>query len=294
MGIINVLRNRMGDRMRKIPTHQFADDLKKGVQLRIVKLNERTHYDTSEPHRHNYYELFLFSKGGGTHMIDFTDHRILSQSMHLVKPGQVHVVRRELKTFGYVIIFAKDLLLVRNTGEERNTDKLKQIAVLEKGDYLTALEITNLLISESKKGSTRSAIAAGLLEVVVELLTYGKVPSGTSATRSTEAFATFSDLLEKNFSNMHRPSAYADLMALSEKKLNEIVKHACGKGAGEVIQDRIILEAKRLLTHSALSAKEIAFHLSFDDPSYFIRFFKRNTNKTPKDFQAAFRKKYHY
>ncbi|MFY7877156.1 MAG: helix-turn-helix domain-containing protein, partial [Pirellula sp.] len=66
---------------------------------------------------------------------------------------------------------------------------------------------------------------------------------------------------------------YADRLAISPGHLNDSVRNACGKSAKDMIQEQLVLEAKRMLYHSNYSIKEIAVHLGFDDPSYFNRFF---------------------
>ena len=93
--------------MNSIPVH--SSDNKENF-FEVVKLKERNSYDSTKAHKHSYFEIFLFQKGGGTHDIDFASHSILSQSIHFVFPNQVHKVTRELDTFGYVILISKEYI----------------------------------------------------------------------------------------------------------------------------------------------------------------------------------------
>ena len=77
-------------------------------------------------------------------------------------------------------------------------------------------------------------------------------------------------LLEKNYSKLKRPGDYAQKLNISAPYLNECIKNATGHSVSQHIQDRIILEAKRLLYHSDKSVKEIATELGFDDLSQWI------------------------
>ncbi len=92
-------------------------------------------------------------------------------------------------------------------------------------------------------------------------------------------------LVEENFLIQTRVSEYAKQLSITANHLNETVKQTIGKTAGELIRERLLLEAKRWLIHSDLSISEIAHALNFEDPSYFGRFFKRYTHCSPKDFR---------
>ncbi|MDQ3073368.1 MAG: helix-turn-helix transcriptional regulator [Bacteroidota bacterium] len=98
--------------------------------------------------------------------------------------------------------------------------------------------------------------------------------------------------MESDFTRQQKPVTYAEHLGISEKHLNELSKTYTGKKISEVIHERLMLEAKRLLLHSALSVKEIGYFLSFEDPSYFTRFFKRKAGKSPARFRNEIRKAY--
>jgi AraC-like DNA-binding protein len=80
-------------------------------------------------------------------------------------------------------------------------------------------------------------------------------------------------------------SEYAKLLGITANYLNETVKTVTGQTAGELIRDRLLLEAKRWLIHSELSIAQVADQLHFDDPSYFSRFFKKYAHCSPGDFR---------
>ncbi len=85
---------------------------------------------------------------------------------------------------------------------------------------------------------------------------------------------------------VHKPvSFYAGELNITTKQVNEMCKQALGKTTTELIQDRIILEARRLLTHSDLTITQIAAELGYFDNSYFTRFFKKHTGQTPEQFR---------
>ncbi|HHG86644.1 MAG TPA: helix-turn-helix domain-containing protein, partial [Bacteroidetes bacterium] len=100
-----------------------------------------------------------------------------------------------------------------------------------------------------------------------------------------QVFLNFRISLEEQFMHLHQVKDYASLLAITEKHLNELCKKSTGKTASELIYDRIVLEAKRLLMHSSMNNKEVAYQLSFDDPSHFSKFFKRKVGISPSGFR---------
>ena len=98
-----------------IPIHNFSlDNEETDEYFRLIELKTTTGYDTSIAHRHNYYEIFIFEKGGGSHDLDFQTVAIEDRSVHFVSPGQVHKVRREKSSCGYIILFSRDFFYLNN------------------------------------------------------------------------------------------------------------------------------------------------------------------------------------
>lgn len=92
-------------------------------------------------------------------------------------------------------------------------------------------------------------------------------------------------MLERDFASRKQASQYADLLNLTAYQLNSITKKTLGKTCSEVINDHIILEAKRLLIATSNQVNQIADQLGYEDPSYFIRFFKKHTGISPDAFR---------
>ena len=95
----------------------------------------------------------------------------------------------------------------------------------------------------------------------------------------------FLQLVERNFLAIVSVRDYAEMLNVTSNHLIETTKRTLGKPAGRIIRERLLLEAKRLLCYSNMSASDIAYHLSFEDPSYFSRFFKKYTGVCPMEFR---------
>lgn len=95
----------------------------------------------------------------------------------------------------------------------------------------------------------------------------------------------FRKMVEEKLTSMHTVREYADKLNVSAKTLANSVVECTGKSPLVFINNRIALEAKRLLKYSNMTGKEVAYHLGFDDPSYFVKFFKRETGFLPSEFK---------
>ena len=98
----------------------------------------------------------------------------------------------------------------------------------------------------------------------------------------------FQHLIEKHFRTIKLPKEYAGLLYITPNHLNALCQDLLGKTAGDLIRDRVLLEAKRLLTNAGISVTQIAYDLNFQDNSYFNRFFKKNEGMTPEEFRKTF------
>lgn len=107
-----------------------------------------------------------------------------------------------------------------------------------------------------------------------------------SSAASARIYQRFIKLLSGDIPENHLPKHYAQQLKVSVDYLSECVRLHSGHNTSELLHRRITLESKRLLAHSDLTVSEIAYHLHFKDPSYFSRFFKRNTNQLPKEFRG--------
>lgn len=289
-----------------IPVHGFDN---KAIPFDIARLNEMTMKNfegARQPHRHSYYEVFIFFKGGGKHYIDFNSFEIEDYSMHFISPGQVHLIRRAMGCSGVVITFPEDLFVT-------DADKhiLKQIAPYNSHSKhpivnCTPQEMAHIkqqvkcLISEYEKPGFMSLelvkMHLNIILISGNRWFLDKIDSNHELKLSSSAnviVQQFKSLVDLHYLDMSEVSEYAELMSVTSGYLNDAIKKSTGFTASWHIHNRILLEAKRLLYHSSHSVKEISFMLNFDDPTYFGRFFKKQIGQTPGEFRASIREKYH-
>ncbi|MFT5777788.1 MAG: AraC family transcriptional activator of pobA [Crocinitomicaceae bacterium] len=270
-----------------IPVHN--SDIVGKSKITINKLSKLNDYDFTEPHRHNYFELFYFEQGGGSHIIDFEDLTISSKSIHIVAPGQVHQMGRALDSSGFVFLFG--LESVRQAGEIEHflTDQICRVADQQASTYQLSQDegtLINQVIEESWKSNQEDdKYNQYILRNALERLCIQCMKRVEhKETYKLSEYGTFRRLLIENFKEKRKVQDYVDEMNMSAKSLNDLVKRHSGKSVSNVIYDQIILEAKRLLLIGQ-STKQVGYDLNFDDPAHFSKFFKAQTDLSPSEFQ---------
>lgn len=291
---------------KNIPAFDFNKSLHKDHLFEFTKLEESYNpYDASHPHRHNYFEVLFFNADGGSHEIDFQSYPIEKNSIHFVSPGQVHLLRRDPKVTGYVLSFTDDFFLDR-ASSSMFIDTLpffinpSSIPIVRIVDEINRNETTDIIFRIQKEYSSDNSdkiqvVASwmSLFLISCRRLYLSQVHAGEKLPVKNETTRKFKKLVEENFAENKSVSEYASLLNITPGHLNDTIQKELGKTASDLIHERIILEAKRLLYHSEKTIKEIAAALNYNDPSYFTKFFKSNTDMTPDQFRKTIREKYH-
>ncbi|MDR6487263.1 AraC-like DNA-binding protein [Chryseobacterium vietnamense] len=99
----------------------------------------------------------------------------------------------------------------------------------------------------------------------------------------------FSKLVEQHFKTLHTVADYADLLCITPKNLSKKISMVSQETPNGIIKNRIILESKRLLAHTIMNIKEIAYSLNYEDDAYFVRFFTKHTGISPSNFRKQFK-----
>lgn len=276
-------------------------------EVRGKKVSDKKYlHEPNRPHRHNYYEICVFITGAGQHEIDFKSFPIKSHSIHFLSPGQVHMISREENYHGYLLLFSREFYSSDFQKKDMlfelpylNNNTSKPILELNDKEFEEFLELIEVLKRENsrehalRQNIVRSYLHIFLLKCKVAFLEKSN-SAGTNTDMSLVTVNQFKILLEKSYKEMHFVKDYADVLALTPLQLNKMVKNITGKNASDMIISRIVLEAKRLLTFTDLSNKEIAFEMNYQDPSYFTRLFRKKTGVTPTVFREQLKKKYQY
>ncbi|AZZ36924.1 AraC family transcriptional regulator [Bdellovibrio sp. qaytius] len=258
-------------------------------EIRVETLSDRLKPKVDFPHRHDFYQLTFVTKGKGWHEIDFAKHKINGRQIFFMKPGQVHSWVFARGADGFVIEFTRESLPSLSS---KSLFLLKQMAMVsdalsfkKESQWKDFQIICELMIKEYSLRSTQYEVCLeGLLQnLLVQLIRVSdKVAQHNT---SSSIIDKFQKLVDENFKTQHLVGFYAKKMNMTPKALTMQVSRALKKAPKTVIQDRFILEAKRLLSYSDMSVAEVGYELGFEDANYFTRFFTKAAKVSPSNFR---------
>jgi AraC-like DNA-binding protein len=245
--------------------------------------------EISEPHKHDFFMLLLFQESEGIHTIDF-DHFVLNKNqLHLVFPGQVHQWQMDDSTN------ALQLMISRNWFETLIPALRFPISYYLKHLVIDLSEVNfQSLLIEFKEiaGNIRDeTILWELVYARVKVITLliSKIVQDNfddyEAYQNNPIIAKFVQLIDEWYKSEKSVAFYAERLNISANYLNVLSNRVLQKSASFLIQERILLEAKRLLKISDKTIKAIVFDLGFYDNASFSKFFKSHTNMTPSQFK---------
>lgn len=261
-------------------------------EIRVETLSDRLKPKVDFPHRHDFYQLTFVTKGKGWHEIDFTKHKINGRQIFFMKPGQVHAWVFEKGAQGYVIEFTRESL---PSVSAKSLFLLKQIPLIQdalvfkKESFWKDFETTcELMIAEFANKSEHFEVSLeGLLQsLLVPLL---RASENVAQHNTSTLIEKFRHLVDEYYQTEHEVGFYAKKMNMTPKALTMQVSRSLKKSPRAVIQERFMLEAKRLLSYSDMSVAEVGYELGFDDANYFTRFFTKAAKISPVKFRNKVR-----
>ncbi|TDD77255.1 helix-turn-helix domain-containing protein [Flavobacterium caseinilyticum] len=249
------------------------------------------------PHRHNYYMILLNEKNTGSQLIDFKESPIEPLSVTCMHYGQIHQWLDYDKIEGYILVFESDFFALRYQNYQlsefsfltyRHKQPYLKIAV-EKFDRLKSIAIWMLNEYNGNETDYEKSLRSLLNLLLIDLnRLFEPIPKNTEFSQSLQLVHHFEELIDKYYKQKHFVKDYASIMYIRPNYLNSVCNDVVNISAGELIRNRILLEAKRLLIHEQKTVAEIAYELGFEDNSYFGRFFKKYENITPDAFKRKF------
>lgn len=257
------------------------------------KLNQT---NTNEPL--NTYNILLNFGAPIIIRIDLLEYKIIKNQICFIKPGSfVEIVSFTDETH-YYISFNQAFYCLELHDKELSCNGLL-FGALPTFPVLTTnqieakenLDLINTLIKEfnqtdSNQGDMLKVLLKRLIIICVRIAREQLFAFSNPIMEDTDIVRKFQALVEKHFREKHKVSDYAELLFKSPKTLSNVFKKLNGLSPLQIIQERIILEAKRQMYYTDKTIKEITFELGFDEPAHFSRLFKKITSKTPSLFQS--------
>jgi len=277
-------------KLKSIPVNSLPSELSTTIIIGRASFNGSPNSEEVErSHRDGGYTFILQEKGITNIEIDFRKLKITAPAIIFIHPNQVHrVISFENAEIISWIISVENIrpeyLKILEDLVPVNPLSLKEEVL----SILTETSSICLKFSERIEEKMYTAILKESVNTLIALVISQFLAESRIADKHLRfdvITKEFKKVLELNFTTIKSPSAYADILNISTPYLNECIKNATGNSVSYHIQQRVILEAKRLLYHSDKSIKEIATDLGYDDYSYFTRVFSKITQMTPIKFR---------
>jgi AraC family transcriptional activator of pobA len=253
---------------------------------------------TVEPHRHDYHELIFVAGGRGEHLIDGYRTPIEAPTISIIGRGKVHQFIHAEELRGGLLRFTDAVL---HGGSERIAagwllaGRGGRTVRLPLESCTTMLPLFQAIADESKRPpDPYGADVVRHLIATILLWTERWYDAERDERRAADdadvqLLRRFTEQLERDFASHHDARHYADALAVPGPALARTLSALTGRSTKELVTERVMAEAARLLRYTDLTVGEIAFRVGFTDPLYFSRAFKRQTGSSPQAYRESVR-----
>lgn len=287
----------MKEAIKKYP---FKKELKLGFEvIDLAKGLKSSKKLMTVPHRAQFYHILWIERGTGTHFVDFKPVPISDNTLLFIPHNSVNQYDAKGHYQGKAIIFT-DRFFCKNEHDHQflqatvlfsdlyaitqlRTDPMASDLML----FFNAMQTEYLRPPDHAQFQIlHNLLHLFLLQSERELIRQGF--EALKPSTNLDYLLHFKKLLEKDYAQTKSVKLYANAMNISEKQLHKATTTLLDKTPKKIIDERILLEAKRLLVHSTLTVKEVAYQLGFDEPTNFIKYFRKHTNTTPAEFRDLY------
>jgi len=246
------------------------------------------------PQRLDFDMVVRIDHGTAVHTVDFTDHELAPGDVLWVRTGQVHQWGQIADIDGPVVLFTPHAI------DDRTSELVRAVgtstpnhwpAVVVEGSPVAEVWALLLACGQQRTGGDRAPLRDAVLAhavgaLLTELAMVRPAEATVGPTATHEAYLWFRDEIDRRFAEWHKVTEYAARLGYSPRTLNRLAQAHTGRPAKQLIDERVVLEAKRLLSHGDASVADIAGQLGFDDPSNFSAYFRSRAGLTPGAFRA--------
>ena len=232
--------------------------------------------------------------------VDFEEFNLETDALLFINPK---VILKPCETIdGQLIHFNRDFYCIEIHDQEVACDGILYNNVFEIPfialDDTQSEEIQKIFLEIQSEMSHEDASTEEMLRTLLKIIILKSTRiwkqqhqlSAGNQQPDVQFLRKFSQLVERHYKTHHQVADYAELLFITPKNLSKKIGLISKSTPNEIIKRRIILESKRLLAHTAMTVKEIAYSLNYDDDAYFIRFFTKSTGISPVSFRKEFLK----
>ena len=255
------------------------------------------HQTITIPHRAEFYHIFWIQKGIAKYLVDFEPVVVKANSFLFINKDRVQAIDNSSKHDGRLLLFTDNFFAksAEDTKYLHTTilfNDLLDIPIINLKSSTALQTIFNAIETELEQENDvyQYHLLHNLLHNLLLLAERERRKQGfkeIAKGADLDYTVLFRDLLETQYKTLKSVNGFAAQMNVSEKRLTNATTKTMGKSPKTIIDERVMLEAKRLLIHTNLSIKEVGYDLGFEEPTNFIKYFRKHTAKTPIEFRVA-------
>ncbi len=291
----------------EVPFFHFS--FLKDIKVYGVYFNSFTRYLDIYPfmrngHIHDFYTVLFLKEGKGSVIVNDVRYPVQPGTVCLIAPHQKHSFAGIEEAEGSLLFFCQDyyveefsyirLLNVFSCTSQLSGGSCNPCMSLSDNEFKNILNLTASIEHEygnySPSNSSVTIIRSLLNILLLRLSDLFEEKMKRSKTESTVLIHELSHLIDSSYIREHQVGFYTLAFNISEKQLNDICNRYFNCGLKKILKDRLMQEARKLLTSTELSVSEISYKLNFDDNSYFNKVFRKETGLTPKRFRDIHKK----
>jgi AraC family transcriptional regulator, transcriptional activator of pobA len=283
-------------------TFNSAKEENSGIEiLTIESLSKRksdANHDPEKAHQVAFNVIVYYTEGESKQLIDFVWHPVKANTIIHLSKGQINAFQFTEGLKGFILLFTEEFLKKQiNSLPKNEIERLFNahlfspiIQVPEHSNVLNYFQLFYEEYSNTKEDYNQNNLYASLYAIIFSKLERLKQlqTSHFNRTEKVITFLNFKSLLENHFSKSRNADYYADKLNITYKHLNTICKDTLHITAKQFIDAFVILEAKRLLINSEIKSTELAYALGFEEPTNFVKYFKKHTGLTPNNFKKNY------
>lgn len=282
----------------KIPKVKFRQADLSNDKIETIDLSsvfsrkEELEHDPLKPHRVSFYLLIYIEEGQGKHFIDFNEYEFHAGSFIFINKNQVHAFDLSQQPKGKMILFTSEFvdelqanMRIPMFAPTYLNTSYSPVFVADKALKKSSEALINEIQKEMDSEHDDSLISMYLFSALFMMLERAASNKNISAENDNKRFNQFVELLEGEFVLSRDASSYAEKMHITYKTLNQICKEVTQQTAKQLIDSYTVLESKRRLIIEAKPIQQLSFELGFEEPSNFVKYFKKHTELTPSQFR---------
>jgi AraC-like DNA-binding protein len=267
------------------------------LAFKIFSFNDGNHFDHIQ--RLNYHSMIIILRGTAQLKADFSEYQVQQNCLLYFSPFQPFMFNEVENINGVCINFHSDFFCIHKHHQEIacngvlfNNIYQRPYISLNDDELRDFIKIVDQMKKELQNNDVaQREILISYLKIFLVTATRIKIAQYPETKNEIQTgsehfiIQSFKDAIEKHYKTKHSASDYADLLNIPVNTLAKISKTYFNKTLTDLITERIIIEAKRELYLTSKAVKQIASDLGFNDEYYFSRFFKNNTDISPKQYR---------